>query len=73
MASTVRNNSALPPKYSKLWREAPQPCDFYGTYTTEQLERMDQEFTAAVQRAFRAGDESERAATATYDLKRRPG
>jgi hypothetical protein len=32
---------------------------------------MDQEFTAAVERAFRAGDESEMAATATYDLGRR--
>ena len=31
----------------------------------------DQEFTAAVERAFRAGDESEMAATATYDLRRR--
>jgi hypothetical protein len=62
-----------PQKYSKLWREAPQPCDSFGAYTTEQLERMDQEFTAAVERAFRAGDESEIAATATYDLKRRAG
>jgi hypothetical protein len=39
--------------------------------TTEQLERMNQEFTAAVKRAFRAGGESEIAATATYDLRRR--
>jgi hypothetical protein len=54
MASTVRNNSAPPTKYSKLWREAPQPCDSFSAYTTEQLERMDQEFTAAVERAFRA-------------------
>jgi hypothetical protein len=66
----MRNNSA-PPKWSKLWRDLPQPCDHFGAYTTEQLERMDQEFTAAVERAFRAGDESEMAATATYDLRRR--
>ena len=33
--------------------------------------RKDPEFTAAVERAFRAGDESEMAATATYDLRRR--
>jgi hypothetical protein len=66
----MRNNSAAP-KWSKLWRDLPQPCDHFGAYTTEQLERMDQEFTAAVERAFRAGDESEMAATATYDLRRR--
>jgi hypothetical protein len=70
MASTVRNTLA-PPKYSKLWRDTPQPHDYCGTYTTEQLERMNQNFTAAVERAFRAGDESEMAATATYDLRRR--
>jgi len=67
---TVRSKSA-PPKWSKLWRDLPQSCDHFGAYTTEQLERMDQEFTAAVERAFRAGDESEMAATATYDLRRR--
>jgi hypothetical protein len=67
---TVRKKSA-PPKWSKVWRDLPQPCDYFGAYTTEQLERMNQEFTAAVERAFRAGDESEMAATATYDLRRR--
>jgi hypothetical protein len=61
-----------PSKYSRLWREVPQPGDYVGAYTAEQLERMDQEFTAAVERAFRAGNESEMAATATYDLRRRP-
>jgi hypothetical protein len=66
---TVRNNSA-PPKWSKLWTDVPQPGDDIGAYTTEQLERMNQEFTAAVERAFRAGDESEVAATATYDFRR---
>jgi hypothetical protein len=40
-----------------------------GAYSTEQLERMNQEFTAAVERAFRVGGESEMAATATYDFK----
>jgi hypothetical protein len=49
---------------------SPAPYDYFGAYTTEQLERMNQEFTAAVERAFRAGDESEVAATATYDLRR---
>jgi hypothetical protein len=34
---------------------------------------MNQNFTAAVERAFRAGYESEMAATATYDLRRRLG
>jgi hypothetical protein len=70
MASTVRNTPA-PSKYSKLWRDTPQPHDYCGAYTTGQLERMNQNFTAAVERAFRAGDESEMAATATYDLRRR--
>ena len=72
MACTVRNKSVLP-KWSKLWRDVPQPYDYFGAYTTEQLEQMNQKFTAAVERAFRAGDESEMAATATYDLRRRPG
>jgi hypothetical protein len=68
MAPKTRNKSA-PLKWSKLWRDVPQPCDYFGA--SEQLERMNQEFTAAVERAFRAGDESEMAATATYDLRRR--
>jgi hypothetical protein len=67
---TVRNNSA-PPKWSKLWTDVPQPGDDIGAYATEQLERMNQEFTAAVEHAFRAGGESEMAATATYDSRRR--
>ena len=70
MAPTVRNNLA-PPKWSKLWTDIPRPGDHIGAYSTEQLERMNQEFTAAVERAFRAGGESEMAATATYDLRRR--
>jgi hypothetical protein len=62
----TRNKSA-PLKWSKLWRDVPQPCDYFGA--SEQLERMNQEFTAAVERAFRAGDESEMAATATYERR----
>jgi hypothetical protein len=42
VAPTVRNKSA-PPKWSKLWRDIPQPCDYFGAYTTEQLERMEPE------------------------------
>ena len=63
------NNSA-PPKWSKLWIETPRPSDNIGAYSTQQLERMNQEFTAAVEHA-RAGGESEMAAKATYDLRRR--
>jgi hypothetical protein len=48
----LRNKTA-PPKWSKGWRDLPQPYDYFGAYTTEQLERMNQEFTAAVERAFR--------------------
>jgi hypothetical protein len=66
----MRNNSA-PSKWSKLWTDIPRPGDDIGAYSTEQLERMDQEFTAAVECAFRTGGESEMAATATYDLRRR--
>jgi len=62
-----------PPKFSKLWTDVPQPSDRIGAYTTEQLEQMNQEFTAAVERAFRSGDESEMAAAATYDLRRDEG
>ena len=54
----------------RLWREVPRPGDYVGAYTTEQLEQMNRNFTAAVDRAFRAGDESEMAATATYDVRR---
>jgi hypothetical protein len=43
----------------------------YRRLFDEQLERMNQEFTAAVEHAFRAGGESEMAATATYELRRR--
>jgi hypothetical protein len=67
----MRNNSA-PLKWSKLWIDSPQPGDHIGAYSTEQLERMNREFTAAIERAFRSGGESEMAATATYDLRRRP-
>jgi len=67
-APNVRN---APPKWSKLWTDLPQPNDRIGAYTTEQLEQMNREFTAAVERAFRSGDESEMAAAATYDLRRR--
>jgi hypothetical protein len=70
VAPNMRNNSA-PRKWSKLWTDVPHPLDQNGAYTTEQLERMNQEFTAAVERAFRVGGESEMAATATYDLRRR--
>ena len=66
----MRNNSA-PPKWSKLWIETPRPGDNIGAYSTEQLERMNQEFTAAVARAIQAGGESEMAAKATYNLRRR--
>ena len=66
----MRNNSA-PPKWSKLWIDTPQPSDHIGAYSTKQLERMNHEFTAAVEHAFRAGGESEMAAKATYHLRRR--
>jgi hypothetical protein len=69
-AGLMRQRDA-PPKFSKLWTDIPQPSDRIGAYTAEQLELMNQEFTAAVERAFRSGDESEMAATATYDLRRR--
>ena len=66
----MRNKSA-PPKWSKLWTDVPQPGDHIGAYTTEHLEQMNQEFTAAVERAFRSGDESSIAARRTYDMWRR--
>jgi hypothetical protein len=73
----ARGSSATSPcaqrtaKILELWTDVPQPSDRIGGYTTEQLEQMNQEFTAAVERAFRSGDESEMAAAATYDLRRR--
>jgi hypothetical protein len=70
-ASSAPNVPARAAKWSKLWTDVPRPWDQHGAYTTEQLERMNQEFTAAVERAFRAGGESEMAAAATYDVRRR--
>jgi hypothetical protein len=69
VVQAVRNNSA-PPKWSKLWTDAPKPGDRIGAYTPEQLEQMNQEFTAAVERAFRSGGESFFAASRTYDVRR---
>src|SRR5262249_39951811 len=69
VAQAVRNNSA-PPKWSKLWTDAPKPGDRIGAYTPEQFEQMNQEFTAAVERAFRSGGESFLAASRTYDVRR---
>jgi hypothetical protein len=54
----------------KAWTETPRPSDHIGAYSTEQLEPL-KEFTAAVENAFRARGESEMAATATYDWRRR--
>jgi hypothetical protein len=51
-----------PPKWSKRWTDIPRATDRVGAYSTEQLEQMNREFTAAVERAFRAGGESEMAA-----------
>jgi hypothetical protein len=65
----MRNNSA-PPKWSKPWTDIPRPGDDIGAYSTEQLEQMNQEFTAAVERAFRLGGESSLAARRTYDTRR---
>ena len=40
-----------------------------GLWSREQLEEMDNRFTAAVERAFELGLESRAAAGATYDVK----
>ena len=48
------NNSA-PPKWSKLWIDTPQSSDHIGAWSAKQLVRMNHEFTAAVEHAFRAG------------------
>src|SRR5262245_31590087 len=53
VAQALRNNS-VPPKWSKLWTDAPKPGDRMGAYTPEQFEQMNLEFTAAVERAFRS-------------------
>ena len=65
----MRNNS-VPPRGSKLWTDAPKAGDRIGAYTPEQFEEMNQEFTAAVERAFRSGGESFFAASRTYDVRR---
>jgi hypothetical protein len=60
-----RRDEPAPPKWSKGWTDLPQASDRVGAYTAEELERMNQDFTAVVERAFRTGGESEKAATAT--------
>jgi hypothetical protein len=47
----MRSNSA-PPKWSNLWTDIPRPGDRIGAYTPEQLEQMNQEFTAAASRTY---------------------
>src|SRR6266516_3987468 len=69
LVSEAPNMHNAPPKRTKLWTGTRRPGDHIGAYSTEQLERMNQEFTDAVERAFRAGGESVMAAAATYDLR----
>jgi hypothetical protein len=51
----------------------PEPGDEQGPYSHTELTRMDNEFRARLQRAFKRGKESREAATALYDGRvRRP-
>jgi hypothetical protein len=48
----------------------PTAADAAGPYTREQLLRMDDDFVAAVERAFAAGLESPQLAAASYRVTR---
>jgi hypothetical protein len=52
-------------------RSEPRSNDVSSAWSPEQLARMDSDFCTRVRIAFRAGSESVKAATATYDLPAR--
>jgi hypothetical protein len=62
------NSSALPKWGRTRYGADPRPNDAVSTWSPEQLARMDSDFCTRVEIAFRAGEESMSAATATYDL-----
>jgi hypothetical protein len=62
------NSSALPKWGRTRYGADPRPHDAVGTWSPEQLARMDSDFCTRVEIALRAGGESMSAAAATYDL-----
>jgi hypothetical protein len=49
----------------------PTDADGNGPYNHSELERMNRKFVQAVERAFRNGGETQAAASASYDPRRR--
>jgi hypothetical protein len=64
----VNGRGALPSRGWSHYGSEPQPNDGCFTWSADQLARMDSDFCARVITAFRAGSESVKAATATYQL-----
>jgi len=79
LVPTVVRNELIVARSSGSVQRTNNPSEFFRTRfgargeptTPEQLEQMNQEFTAAVERAFRSGGESFFAASRTYDVRRR--
>jgi hypothetical protein len=57
------------PRHSRA--SEPEPGDELGTYSLEELLRMDAEFSNRLERAFAAGKESRASAYATVTLRSR--
>ena len=64
----INGRSALPSRDWPHYGSEPQSNDGCFTWSAQQLARMDSNFCNRVMTAFRAGSESVKAATATYDL-----
>jgi hypothetical protein len=64
----INGRSPLPSRGWSHYCSEPQPNDGCLTWSAEQLARMDSNFCNRVMTAIRAGSESVKAATATYDL-----
>jgi hypothetical protein len=64
----INGRSALPNRGGSPYGSEPQANDGCSTWSSQQLARMDSNFCTRVTTAFRAGSESMKAATATYNL-----
>jgi hypothetical protein len=64
----INGRNALPSRGGSPYGSEPQRNDGFYTWSAQQLARMDINFCTRVTTAFRAGSESVKAATATYNL-----
>jgi hypothetical protein len=73
MSGSRHYTNGLPVEETRWQKFAgePVPSDAVGAYTTQQLLKMNDDFVAAVERAFASGEESRAAAFATYKVTSR--